>query len=340
VIKAMLMTKLKMTLGLGAVLGLLFLGGVLSYHTAAAGKAAPTPAKEHLANTLILLDKQWWEAASKHDVDTLGKLLADDWVCGIWTRATSLEHYKQSRHVEVKFLTQRKVIPIDKHTALMSYEVQWHAQTKGKVPPDSWGHDRLIHCWVQRDGGWVIKYTECVNLPVAKEAAQAPVLPPVPKAPEDLPLLPSLPGGKPFPTAWKLGVRASDSWPDGTPEMAFDGKRDTYWNSNYAPQWIEKDLGAVVELASIELIVAQTPAGATVHEVWVSNEPIGHDRGKAKLAHTFAGETANQQSLQFNFPKGLSARYVQIFTTQSPSWVGWYEVDIQLRKPAAAPATP
>jgi hypothetical protein len=122
--------------------------------------------------------------------------------------------------------------------------------------------------------------------------------------------------------------------------MAFDNNRDTYWNSDYAPQWIEKDLGAVVGLASIELIVAQTPAGATIHEVWVSNEPIGHDRSKAKLAHTFKGETADQQALRFDFPKDLSARYVQIFTTQSPSWIGWREVDIQVRKPGQVQGTP
>jgi hypothetical protein len=30
----------------------------------------------------------------------------------------------------------------------------------------------------------------------------------------------------------------------------------------------------------------------------------------------------------FSRPKDLSARYVQILTTESPSWIGWWEVEI------------
>jgi hypothetical protein len=116
-----------------------------------------------------------------------------------------------------------------------------------------------------------------------------------------------------------------------TPDKAFDGDRTTTWNAGaYAPQWIEADLGASTRLAGIRLLVTQLPDGETAHEIWVSNEPIGEDRARAKLAHTFKGNTRDGQALQFDFPKGLFGRYVQVRTTQSPSWVAWVEVELRV----------
>ncbi|MBP3957479.1 sigma-70 family RNA polymerase sigma factor [Gemmata sp. G18] len=104
------------------------------------------------------------------------------------------------------------------------------------------------------------------------------------------------------------------------------------WNSGgYAPGWIEADLGTSRKLDRITLVASQTPKGETVHEVWVSDVPIGKDRAKAKLVHTFVGETDNLQELKYTFTPGLTARYVQIHTTESPSWVGWANIDLQVR---------
>jgi hypothetical protein len=126
----------------------------------------------------------------------------------------------------------------------------------------------------------------------------------------------------------RVRARASNSWDGYTPDKAFDGAT---WNAgNYAPQWIEADLGMSTELASLLLVVNQFPAGETTHEVWVSNEPIGEDRAKAKLAHTFHGNTDADQRLRFDFPKDVFARYVQVRTTQSPSWVAWAEVELRV----------
>ena len=75
----------------------------------------------------------------------------------------------------------------------------------------------------------------------------------------------------------------------------------------------------------------QSPAVCnTTHEIWVSDQPIGDDRTKAKLVHTFKGQTENERPLASDFPKGLSARYVQIRTTESPSWVCWYCIKIRV----------
>jgi RNA polymerase sigma factor (sigma-70 family) len=322
VLKAMLLTKAKTALGIGLVVGLLMLGTVFGYHTLAADKRAPEPPKDRLADMLILLDKQLWQATSSHDVETIGKILADDWDCQKpkWTKADSLELYKQHRYVEVNIVGERRVYRIDKHTALMSYEVKWRAVSKGQEPRESHGHDRSIHVWVERDGGWVIKHTETVSLLGVEQPAPAPAIVPLPTDAKSEP-------------PWKRGVRASGSWATEIPENAFDGKHDTDWNAgDYAPAWIERDRGASLPLASIALFPCQDIPGATTHEVWVSNEPIGNDRSKAKLVHTFKGETTNLQALKFDFPKDLSARYVEVRTTQSPTWIAWWEVEIRVWK--------
>jgi RNA polymerase sigma factor (sigma-70 family) len=346
VLNAMFMTKVRITVGIALVLGALMLGGLFGYGTLAADK--PAPSKDRLADTLILLDKQWWEAASKNDVDTLSKILADDWVGfdrGVspspdsprWTKPASLENYRRWRFTEVKFVKEREVFRIDEHTALMSYEVKW--RTEGKDGKRSSGLSRYVRCWVQRDGGWFVKHTECVNLPMPREE---PVPANVPVWVDELYdlLTPRKPLDKTA-TEWKRGVRASGSWQTEIPENAFDGKRDTDWNSgDYAPGWIERDLGACRSLSSIALFPAQDIPGETVHEVWVSSDPIGNDRTKAKLVHTFKGETTNNSPLKFDFPRDLSARYVQVCTTKSPTWISWWEIEIRVREPAQEKVVP
>jgi RNA polymerase sigma factor (sigma-70 family) len=342
VLKAMLMTKVKAALGICLVLGLLMMGSAFGYRTLAADKPAPEPPKkDHLADTLILLDKQLWQATSSHDLATFDKLIADDWTCQApkWTKAQSVELYKHHRYVEVNIVGDRKVYRIDKHTALMSYEVKWRAE--GDIEPrTSYGHNQTIHIWVERDGGWVIKHTETVDLLSAKEAAPAVV--PSSGDPKLGPLTPIDPRLQTKPeTPWKKGVRANGVWQNEIPENAFDGKGDSDWNSgDYAPGWIERDLGTSKTLASITLVPCQDIPGPTIHEVWVSSEPIGNDRSKAKLVHTFKGETSNRQALKFDFPKDTTARYVLVRTTQSPTWIAWCQIEIRVREEKVVPLDP
>jgi len=139
-----------------------------------------------------------------------------------------------------------------------------------------------------------------------------------------------------------LQARASHTWanPAGVshaPERAIDGDRQTWWNAgNHPPPdgtgiWIEVDAMTARQLGSLYLVTSQTPSGPTAHEIWVSAEPIGDDRTRAKLVHTFKGQTHNGDVLHFEFPKRLSGRYVQIRTTESPSWVGWSEIELGVR---------
>jgi RNA polymerase sigma factor (sigma-70 family) len=313
VLKAMMLTKLKLAACLCVAAVLVFLGTGWNSHAPAADK--PATSEDRLRDTLQVLDKQWWEAASKYDVDTIGKILADDWVAvnpkgPDWTKARYLERCRQSRFVDVRFVTERRVVRVDKHSAIMTYEVYWRGQEKSGTLHD-WAHDRMVSCWVQRDGGWFVKYTECVNLPVPAGG------PPAPAAPAK--------------SAYQLTARASSSWDAHVPEVAFDGKGINYWNSGgAAPAWIEADLGVAAPVASIRLVAVQDIPGPTTHEVWVSDEPIGDDRTKARLMYTFKGDTRNTQSLEFYFPKDASARYVQVRTTESPTWIAWGLVEIRV----------
>jgi HEAT repeat protein len=124
---------------------------------------------------------------------------------------------------------------------------------------------------------------------------------------------------------------ASKSGREDPPEHAFDDDRRTAWNAaGFPPQWIEADLGVSCQLASIVLVVNQDPACETTHEVWTSDEPIGHDRPAAKLAHTFKSTTRSMQELRLELPKDTFARYVQIRTTETVGWVAWMEIEIKV----------
>ena len=136
------------------------------------------------------------------------------------------------------------------------------------------------------------------------------------------------------PSRAQATARASSSGEQTDPNNPFlPLDKISRWNSGgYAPAWIEADLGKQKTLDSINLVVNQLPKGETVHEIWVSDEPIGEDRAKAKLVHTFKGETDDNQELKYTFAAGYTARYVQIRTTRNPpSWVAWHNIDLQVR---------
>jgi RNA polymerase sigma factor (sigma-70 family) len=171
VLKAMLLTKLKAATGMCLAVGMLIvLGAVLTYRAPAADKTTTAPSDDKLRDTLLVLDKQWYEAASKYDVDTLSKILADDWVGFVphsgphWNKAKALARYRQSRFTQVQFTTKKRMVRIDECTAILSYEIDWRGEEKDGSARTGW-RGRMIRCWVQRDGGWFVKYDEYVPYP-------------------------------------------------------------------------------------------------------------------------------------------------------------------------------
>ncbi len=224
------------------------MGSAFGYRSLAADKPAPPPQKDRLADTLILLDKQWWEAASKHDVDTLSKIYADDWF-GMSTspdnnpkddfnKTRALESFRRARLTEVQFLTERRVVRLDEHAAIMTYKVK--ARTVGQPTAGVWSAQVILN-WVQRDGGWFIRYSQFVHLPVPKEEPAPAVVPVFPEADfGHLTIHCPRPRrmwrrrgnracGQTGASSWKQSVR-SFAWRLAVgllPDLAFDGNQNT-----------------------------------------------------------------------------------------------------------------
>ncbi len=126
---------------------------------------------------------------------------------------------------------------------------------------------------------------------------------------------PNLAFGKP--------VTSSASLPGEPATNAVDGSGAQWGSGGDAPQWLEIDLGSVVEVGSVRLTVAQFPDGATVHQVYG-----GVTSPAATLLHTFDGVTAEGDELVHEFVTPPSVRYLRVLTTASPSWVSWREVEV------------
>lgn len=130
----------------------------------------------------------------------------------------------------------------------------------------------------------------------------------------------------------KVRAYASNTSGKASPDAVFSLSSPKPWNAGAgAPQWVEAELEANSSLVTIKLLVGQIPAGNTTHELWVSKEPIRSDRSNANLMHTFKGRTVDDEQLEFAFPKGTTARYVQVLTKESPSWVCWQKIELRVR---------
>jgi hypothetical protein len=99
---------------------------------------------------------------------------------------------------------------------------------------------------------------------------------------------------------------------------------------------VEVGLQQRFDITRLSLEVAQLPDGNTIHQIWVSNSPIHDDLSHATLAQTLSGFTKNHQILGFSLQDRISAEFVQVRTTSSPSWVAWPEVQVYAN-PSPAP---
>jgi ketosteroid isomerase-like protein/predicted DNA-binding protein (UPF0251 family) len=118
--------------------------------------------RDVLKDTLLLLDKQYWEAVSKADIDTLRKLMADDCVFLVpnlsrWDKATWLQHLAPGHTTLVK-KGEPQFIRLGKDAAILSYHAHWKVLFKDGTGAER--HRRMVWGWEQKDGGWQIKYLE------------------------------------------------------------------------------------------------------------------------------------------------------------------------------------
>lgn len=127
-------------------------------------------------------------------------------------------------------------------------------------------------------------------------------------------------------------VRASSdsSWPAcwiSRPANVLLSDEGTMWNArSFAPAWIRLDLGeSAPYIARIDLLPSMEPKdGKVTHIV-----RIGMNLHQMETVVTMKGEWADRQWAGCTFPEHYRrARYVEILTMDSPSWVAWIRVRI------------
>jgi hypothetical protein len=122
-------------------------------------------------------------------------------------------------------------------------------------------------------------------------------------------------------------VLVSRQLSDRPGSLAVDGDDATFWSAgDLPPQWIQIDLGAPHNIKEFHLMIAQSPAGRTVHRL----TGRGPDPGESWiLLHTFDGSTSDGQTLTNTSDAPLQGiQYVRVETVTSPSWVAWREIEV------------
>ena len=107
--------------------------------------------------------------------------------------------------------------------------------------------------------------------------------------------------------------------------LAIDGDLDSFWNATLPPmQWLSVSLGDLYLADRIEMVVAQTPAGPTTHEIW-----LGNGSGTRTLYKRLINvHTEDGQTLDVAIEPARNINEVLIRTLDSPSWVAWREVRV------------
>lgn len=125
--------------------------------------------------------------------------------------------------------------------------------------------------------------------------------------------------------AYQQPVTASAALPEEPVGNAIDENEATQWGSgNDAPQWIEVELGGAQTITEIRLLVAQWPAGETIHRILRRSA----DGGLVEL-HRFQQATEQGDWLIFTPDNPIeNIQFIRIETISSPSWVSWSEIQV------------
>ena len=124
--------------------------------------------------------------------------------------------------------------------------------------------------------------------------------------------------------AYNKPVIASRNLPEEPPENAVDDNAETQWGAGEGPaQWIQVDLEGVYRITKIRLLVAQYPAGDSLHYVQVR----ASTSDVFQTVYEFNGSTSDNDWLVFTPDTPLeNVAQIRIQTVGSPSWVAWKEV--------------
>jgi len=100
------------------------------------------------------------------------------------------------------------------------------------------------------------------------------------------------------------------------------------WNSSGpAPKYVVIDLGVNHLVDGIQLAVEQSPAGATVHQIFFTAALPARILTTAPV-FIWNGPSYDGQIITFSSATSFTARYFAVYTTASPSWVAWYWIKV------------
>ena len=104
-----------------------------------------------------------------------------------------------------------------------------------------------------------------------------------------------------------------------------DGDSGTMWNSqDFAPQWLSIEFDRFHLVNKVELVVTQSEAGLTTHEIWLRDG--SHSTTPYKRFDNIHTEDGQTLEIFVDPPRRINKVY--ILTRQSKSWVGWFEVRV------------
>jgi hypothetical protein len=186
-LKAMLLSKLKVVAAVVAALAVVALGGGLLYRVQATAEAATPPptalaplgvkkdspkGNETLKNTLLTLEKAWYASDGKPGTDTYGQFLADDFVHIAPNgeksdKAGNLRAHLSNGgyHVGADYkMSDVELIRLNEKAAILTYKIEYKiiSNATGKAVAER--NLRYSTTWVQRGGGWLIVFTQGVDL--------------------------------------------------------------------------------------------------------------------------------------------------------------------------------
>ncbi len=104
-----------------------------------------------------------------------------------------------------------------------------------------------------------------------------------------------------------------------------DNNVNTVWNTGrYAPAWITLDLGKTMTLDSVWLLPNMKPITSQVtHKI-----KVGTDATSLNTVWSYVGSSTSYVWLEADLSSGTVARYVQVYTEKSDSWVAWASINL------------
>jgi len=126
---------------------------------------------------------------------------------------------------------------------------------------------------------------------------------------------------------WSVSASSDYAWPAAwiaSPSSVLDPDESTMWNArSFAPAWIRFDLGhAALPIERLELLPSMEPKVGTVeHRI-----RMGQNASSMDTVAIVGGPCRDREWIHCRFPQPRRARFVEILTTKSPSWVAWIRV--------------